>query len=149
MHSPMLGAKVFFICGWLFLLAGMLTRQIIVPSVGISVHATYFVVGHFHLLLLSGLFCWVYSVLYYLGARLLGLQFDSGLVMAQLGLTAVALIGLNSMVYLRVFRSAGSSAVPSFARIGFVGLALSMMSVVLFLVIFLMAALQRFWRTPA
>ena len=66
MGSPMLGAKLFFLCGLVLVIAGFFLRPSSFPSIDIQVHESYFVVGHFHLLFLSSLALWLYAGFYYL-----------------------------------------------------------------------------------
>jgi heme/copper-type cytochrome/quinol oxidase subunit 1 len=105
MSSPMFGAKVFFVCGWVFLLAGLFARSTDFPGVDIYLYANYFVVGHFRLALLSSLVCWIYAALYYLGSRRLRLAFHPGLVLVHFFLTFLTLLACNSLGYLGARRS--------------------------------------------
>ncbi|HUI50811.1 MAG TPA: cbb3-type cytochrome c oxidase subunit I [Terriglobales bacterium] len=149
MDSPLLGAKLCFVSGLVFLFAGFFLRRAILPSVDIYLHATYFVVGHFQLFLLSSLALWIYGGMYYLGAKWLGLQFNNRLVIAQLGLTLAALIGLNSAVYLRVARVADNLARPIFVRVGLLCVSLFLLGIVVFLAIFLLSSGEKLWRASA
>ena len=148
MSSILLGAKLFFLSGLIFLVASLFRRRPDTPSIAIYLHATYIVIGHFHLLLLSSFALWVYAGLYYSGARLLGLQFNNWLVLGHLGVTVVALIGLNSAPYLIVARPTESPAQPYFLKVGFLSLGLFLMSIVVFFVIFLLSSGERLWRIP-
>jgi heme/copper-type cytochrome/quinol oxidase subunit 1 len=146
MSSTLIGAILMFLSGLIFLVASVFLRRSDTPSVDICLHATYIVIGHFHLLLLSSLALWVYAGLYYVGARLLGLHFNNWLVLGHLGVTLVALIGLNSVPYLKVARSTESPVHPYFLRVGFLSLGLFLMSIVVFFVIFLLSSGEKLWR---
>jgi len=87
--------------------------------------------------------------MYYLGAKWLGLQFNNRLVIAQLGLTLAALIGLNSAVYLRVARVADNLARPIFVRVGLLCVSLFLLGIVVFLAIFLLSSGEKLWRASA
>src|ERR1700757_4952695 len=108
----MLGAKLFFLCGLVFLVAGLIRRPPGSPTIDIYAHGTYFVVAHFHLLLLSSLGLWIYAGLYYLGARLFTLKFNVTLTTLHSLITTVALIGLNSFRYLGNYGTAQSPGSP-------------------------------------
>jgi len=149
MDSPLLGAKLYFVSGLVFLFASVFLRRTILPSVNIYLHASYFVVGHFHLLLASSLALWIYGGIYYLGAEWLGLQFNNGLVIAQFGLTLAALIGLNNVVYLRVARVSGNPTVPISVRLGLLGVSLFLLGIIVFLVVFLLSSGEKIWRASA
>jgi|ERR1700719_3962931 len=149
MGSPMLSAKLFFLCGLVFLVAGLFRRPPGSPSVDIFVHATYFVVGHLHLLLLSGLALWFYAGLYYLGARVFGLGFSPTLIVAHLLVTVTALLGLNSIRYVGNYGIGRPPASPLLFRHAPICGALFLISAELFVVIVLLAAAARFRRTTA
>lgn len=146
MGSTLLGAKLFFLSGLIPLAASLLLRRPDTPSIDIYLHAKYIVIGHFHLRLLSSLALWVYAGLYYFGARLLGLQFNNWLVLGHLGVTVVALIGLNSAPYLTIARPTESPAHPYFLKVGFLSLGLFLMGIVVFFVIFLLSSGEKIWR---
>jgi heme/copper-type cytochrome/quinol oxidase subunit 1 len=143
MGSPMLGAKLFFLCGLAFLVAGFLLRPVSGPSIDISVHGTYFVVGHFHLLLLSSLALWIYGGLYYLGERLVALQFNNTLTILHLLVTTVALIGLNSFRYLGNYGNAQSPVSPLLVLLTPLGGALFLIGIAMFILIVLLATVAR------
>ena len=147
MRSPMLGAKLFFLCGLVFLIAGFFLRPSGFPSIDIQVHESYFVVGHFHLLSLSSLALWLYAGLYYLGARLFALQFNTALTILHLLVTTVALIGLNSFRYLGNYGSAQSPPSPLLVRLTPLGGLLFLIGIVMFIVIVILATVARVRRT--
>jgi cytochrome c oxidase subunit 1 len=143
MGSPMLGAKLFCLCGLVFLIAGLFWRPPGSPNIDIYVHATYFVVGHFHLLLLSSLAFWIYAGLYYLGARLFALQFNITLTLLHLLVTTVGLIGLNSFRYLGNYGTAQSPGSPLLVLIAPLGGALFLIGIAMFIVIVVLATVAR------
>jgi cytochrome c oxidase subunit 1 len=143
MGSPMLGAKLFFLCGLVFLVAGLFRRPPGSPSIDIFVHATYFVVGHFHLLLLSSLALWIYAGLYYLGARLFALQFNTTLTILHLLVTTVALIGLNSFRYLGNYGNAQSPVSLLLVQLIPLGGVLLLIGIAMFIVIVILATVAR------
>lgn len=149
MGSPMPGAKLFFLCGLVFLIASFFLRPVGGPSIDISVHGTYFVVGHFHLVLLSGLALWLYAGLYYLGARLFGLGFSLTLIVAHLLVTVAALLGLNSIRYLGIDGIDHPPVSALMFRFVPVCGALFLIGVLLFVVIVLLAAVARIRRAIA
>jgi cytochrome c oxidase subunit 1 len=150
----MLGAKLFSLSGLVFLVAGLFLRPVSRPSIDISVHGTYFVVGHFHFLLLSSFFCWTYAGLYYLGARLFGLAFNSILIVAHLFLTLLALLAWNSIGLVGARRSSEVflPKVRSFfvqhMSVSLIG-HLLLISLGLFLVIVVLAGVRRVRRTAS
>jgi len=143
MGSPMLGAKVFFLTGLIFLVAGILRRTPGSATIDIYYHSTYFVVGHFHLLLLSSLALWIYAGLYYLGARLFALQFNTTLTILHLLVTTVALIGLNSFRYLGIYGSAQSPVSPLLVQLIPLGGVVFLIGIALFIAIVIFATVAR------
>lgn len=146
MSSSLYCAKVFFVCGSLFLLVGLLTRGAALPSVDIAVHATYIVVARFHLLVLSALALWIYAGLYYLGALLFGLQLNPTLTILHLAITMVGLIGLNSVAYLRATTAFGNPTPHTFASVGIIGAALFLAGMLMFVLIYLFSSGEKIWR---
>ena len=143
MRSPVLGAKLFFLSGLVFLVAGFLRRPPGSPSIDIYAHGTYFVVTHFHLLLLSSLALWIYAGLYYLGARLFTLSFNTTLTILHLLVTTVALVGLNSFRYLGNYGSVQSPASPLLVQLVPFGGALLLIGIAMFIVIVILATVAR------
>jgi heme/copper-type cytochrome/quinol oxidase subunit 1 len=143
MGSPMLGAKLFFLCGLVFLVAGFFRPAPGSPSIDLYAHGTYFVVAHFHLLLLSSLALWIFASLYYLGGRLFALQFNITLTILHLLVTAVALIGLNSFRYLGIYGTAQSPVSPLLVVLAPLGGALFLIGIVMFIVIMILATVAR------
>jgi cytochrome c oxidase subunit 1 len=139
----MLGAKLFSLCGLVFLVAGSFRRPPGSPSIDILVHATYFVVGHFHLLLLSSLALWIYAGLYYLGPRLLALQFNTTLTILHLLVTTVGLLGLNSFRYLENYGNAQSPVSPLLVQLVPLGGVLLLIGITMFIVIVILATVTR------
>ena len=148
MSSPILCAKIFFACGWLFLFAGLLTRASRLPSVDIYVHSTYIVIGQYHLLFLSTLALWIYAVFYYLGAVLFGLQLDPPLTILHLVVTMAGLIGLNSAAHLLAARATGSLTSHTFVRIGSISIVLILVGILMFVVTYLLSSGEKIWRLP-
>lgn len=149
MRSPMLGAKLFFLAGLVFLLAGAFWRPTGLPNIDIYLHATYFVVGHFHLLFLSSLALWIYAGLYYLGARLFALRFNTTLTILHLLVMTVALIGLNSFRYLGNYGSTQSRVSPLVVQLIPLGGALFLIGIAIFIVIVILATIARVRRAAA
>jgi heme/copper-type cytochrome/quinol oxidase subunit 1 len=143
MDSPMLGAKLFFLCGLVFLVAGFIERPAGLPSIDIMVHATYFVVSQLHLMLLSSFVLWFYAGLYYLGVRLFGLDFSPILMIVHLSLTATALIGLNSIRYLGIYGVEHPPASPLLFRLAPASGVLLLIGAALFVVVILLATVAR------
>jgi cytochrome c oxidase subunit 1 len=143
MRSPILGAKLFFLTGLVFLLVGVFWQPTGLPSIDIYLHATYFVVSHLHLLFLSSLALWTYAGLYYLGTRLFALQFNSPLTILHLLVTTVALIGLNSFRYLGNYGSAQSLPSPLLVRLTPLGGLLFLIGIAMFIVIVILATVAR------
>jgi heme/copper-type cytochrome/quinol oxidase subunit 1 len=143
MGSPTLGAKLFFLCGLVFLVVGFFLRPPGLPSIDIYVHATYFAVGHVHLLFLSCLVLWLYAGLYYLGARLFTLQFSTTLTILHLLVTTVALIGLNSFRYLGNYGTPQSPVSPLLVLLAPLGGALFLIGITMFIVIVILATVAR------
>jgi hypothetical protein len=149
MGSPFFGAKAFFALGLAFLLASLIRSHEGLPSVGINVHATYFVVSHFHLLQISALICWLFAGAYYLGHQLCGLGFNLPLVVTHVVATTLGLVGLNSVTYLVVSKQEDGSAQHLFARLGFLGVGLFLAGTLVFLAVFLVAVIARLRRVSA
>jgi heme/copper-type cytochrome/quinol oxidase subunit 1 len=149
MGSPMLGARLFSLCGIVFLVAGLFLRPVGVPSIDIYANGTYFVVWHVHLLFLSGLILWLYAGLYYLGARLFGLGFSLTLMVAHLLVTIAALLGLNSIRYLGIDGIDHPPVSPLIFRLVPVCGALFLIGALLFVVIVLLATVARIRRATA
>ncbi len=151
MSSPILCAKVFFACGCLFFLAGMITRQAALPSVDIMIHSTYFVIGHVRLLYLSGFTLWVYAGFYFVGARFLGLNVSPTLTVVHFLITTAGLIGLNSVSRLWSASVLDSGSAPAFrwVAVGYASLGLVLLGIGVFLVIFLLASGEQIRRIPA
>jgi heme/copper-type cytochrome/quinol oxidase subunit 1 len=143
MHSPMLGAKLFSLSGLVFLVAGFFGRPPGSLSIDLSVHGSYFVVGHFHLLLLSSLALWIYAAMYYLGARLFALHFNIPLTILHLLVTTVALIGLNSFRYLGNYGTAQSPVSPLLVLLAPLGGALFLIGIAMFIVVVILATVGR------
>jgi cytochrome c oxidase subunit 1 len=143
MRSPMLGAKLFCLCGLAFLVAGLFWRPPGSPSMDIYAHGTYFVVAHFHLLLLSSLALWIYAGLYYAGARLFALRFNITLVILHLLATTVALIGLNSFRYLGIYGTVQSPASPLLVLVAPLGGSLFLIGIAMFVFIMILATVAR------
>jgi heme/copper-type cytochrome/quinol oxidase subunit 1 len=143
MGSPMLGAKLFFLCGLVLVIAGFFLRPSSFPSIDIQVHESYFVVGHFHLLFLSSLALWLYAGFYYLGARLFALQFNNTLTILHLLVTTVALIGLNSFRYLGNYGTGQTPVSPLLVLSAPLGGALFLIGIAMFIVIVILATVAR------
>lgn len=149
MRSPMLGAKLFFLSGLVLLVAGLLLRPAGLPMIDIYGHETYFVVAHFHLVHLATLALWTYAGLYYLGARLFGLQFSSTLTILHVLITTVALIGLNSFRYVGIYGTAQRPVSPLLVRVTTLGGALFLIGIIMFIVILILATVARVRRAHA
>ena len=139
----MLGARLFFIAGWVFLALSLLMHNSAVSGLDVYLHDHYFVIGPSHF---SALCCWIYSALYYAGVRFAGLRFSRLLLIIHFIVTMLALLPNSFVRFVGNARPEKLRFEKLFAWTGwlfpFAGKFL-FLSVAVFIVVVILAAIRR------